>query len=56
MRKSNEELLGEIKRLRDEVEQLREMVGALFSLVFEDMEEEPGNAGLPRGSDFSIYN
>lgn len=56
MRNTNKELLGEIQRLRDEVEQLREMVGALFSLVFEDVEDEPVNAGLPRGSDFSIYN
>ncbi len=55
MKKTNKELLGEIKRLRDEVEQLREMVGALFSMVFDEGEEEQA-PGVPRGSDFSIYN
>lgn len=56
MRKSNKELLGEVQKLRDEVEQLREMVGALFSLMFEEGEEESNVGGGPRPNDFSIYN
>ncbi len=55
MRKSNKDLMGEIQRLREEIQQLRDMVSALFSIVFEDS-EEGGEPFHEREGDFSIYN
>ena len=40
MSPSNEEVLQEVHRLRSEIQQLREIVSALFNAVFEDAEEE----------------
>ena len=34
------ELMEEVQRLRTEIQQLREIVNALFNAVFEDSEEE----------------
>ncbi len=57
MPKSNEELLLEIQRLREEIAQLREMVNTLFNIVFEEIGEEAGPEGFPsRDDDFSMYN
>ena len=54
MNKSNEELAREIRELRDELRQMREIVGVLFSLMVETEDEEEeyagvlGNIELPR--------
>jgi hypothetical protein len=53
---TNEELLSEVKRLREEIAQLREIVSALFNVVFEDVGDEEGGDDLPgRDDDFSLY-
>lgn len=55
MEPTTEELEQEIRRLRDEIAQLREIVGALFNAVFEDL-DEGGLDELPgRDEDFSFY-
>jgi len=54
MQQSTEELLQEIQRLRTEIQQLREMVNALFNAVFEDLEEDWDT--LPHHEDFNAYN
>lgn len=53
---TTEELLREVKQMREEIAQLREIVSALFNVVFEEMEEE-GIDELPgRDDDLSFYN
>jgi len=54
MPQTTEELLAEIQRLRSEIQQLREMVNALFNAVFEDLEEDWDS--LPRHEDYNVYN
>jgi len=54
MPQTTEELLEEIHRLRSEIRQLKEMVNALFSAVFENIDEEWDS--LPRREDYNIYN
>jgi|GEM_PF-1382557 len=54
MTPSNEELLRELQRLRSEIQQLREIVNALFNAVFEDSEE--GWHGPPEKDEFNLYN
>jgi len=54
MGQTNEELLAEVQRLRTEIQQLREVVNALFNAVFEENEEEP--EGVPHREDFNLYN
>lgn len=54
MAQSNEELLAEVQRLRGEIQQLREIVNALFNAVFEDSEE--GWDKVPEREDFNMYN
>ncbi|MEE8199409.1 MAG: hypothetical protein V3R46_02950 [Thermoplasmata archaeon] len=56
MEASKDELMAEVKRLRDEIAQLREMVGALFGVVFEDMGDEEGPEDFPTRDDLSMYN
>ncbi len=56
MARTNEELLLEVQRLRDEIAQLRDMVTALFSMVFEETGEEGLDAIPSREDDFSMYN
>ena len=53
-RDSGEELHVEVRRLRTEIQQLREIVNALFNAVFEDSDEEFG--AEPKGDDHNIYN
>jgi len=53
-RDSREELHQEVRRLRTEIQQLREIVNALFNAVFEDSEEEWDAA--PKGDDNNMYN
>ncbi len=54
MAASNEEVLKEITRLRTEIQQLREIVNALFNAVFEESEEEWDSA--PDKDEFNLYN
>jgi hypothetical protein len=54
MAHSNEEVLQEIHRLRSEIQQLREIVSALFNAVFEDSEEEW--EAVPDKDEFNLYN
>jgi len=51
---SGEELQQEVRRLRTEIQQLREIVNALFNAVFEDQE---GWDSPPHGDeDHHMYN
>ena len=52
---SSDELHQEVRRLRTEIQQLREIVNALFNAVFEDSAEEWDSQ--PRGDDNQqMYN
>jgi hypothetical protein len=50
----NEDLHREVRRLRTEIQQLREIVNALFNAVFEDQEGE--FESRPGGEDNAMYN
>lgn len=54
MDSSNESLHEEVQRLRTEIQQLREIVHALFNAVFEDASEE--FEPLPNRDDNHMYN
>jgi len=54
MAPTNEEVFQEIQRLRGEIQQLREIVSALFNAVFEDSEE--GWDSAPEKDEFNLYN
>lgn len=54
MNASNEQVLKELGKLRTEIEQLREIVNALFNAVFEDSEE--GWEPTPEKGEFNLYN
>jgi hypothetical protein len=58
MAKSNDELLGEIKRLRSEVQQLREVVNTLVNMVmeFEEVDDEMEPPTRPPQDHFTMYN
>ncbi len=51
---SNEEVLREVQRLRTEIQQLREIVNALFNAVFEESDEDWD--ALPEKDEFNLYN
>lgn len=51
---SNEEVLQELTRLRSEIQQLREIVNALFNAVFEESDEEWDST--PERDEFNLYN
>ena len=51
---ANDELHQEVRRLRTEIQQLREIVNALFNAVFEDPEAEVDTP--PGRDDHSMYN
>lgn len=51
---TNEEVFQEVQRLRTEIRQLREIVNALFTAVFEDSDEEWDSA--PEKDEFNLYN
>jgi len=52
---TNDDLHREVRRLRTEIQQLKEIVNALFNAVFEDPEGE--FEGTPRGDENSqMYN
>ncbi|HKZ99754.1 MAG TPA: hypothetical protein VJ326_09235 [Thermoplasmata archaeon] len=54
MAPSNDEVLQELTRLRSEIQQLREIVSALFNAVFEENEEEWET--VPEKDEFNLYN
>ncbi len=51
---SNEELMRELSRLRSEIQQLREVVSALFNAVFEEGDEDWDT--VPEKDEFNLYN
>ncbi len=51
---SNDTVMKELTRLRTEIQQLREIVNALFNAVFEDSDEEWESA--PEKDEFNLYN
>lgn len=55
MRASNEELLEEIKRLKLELQQIRDVVNTLLSMVVEESEEEIEEMDFRFNQDFSMY-
>ncbi len=58
MPKANDELLHEIKRLRSEVQQLREIVNSLVNIVmeYEEMDDEMELPVRPPLDNFSLHN
>jgi uncharacterized coiled-coil DUF342 family protein len=56
MSDETKELLAEIRRLRAELQEVREIVNTLFNMVVEvDLDEEFENINDPR-SNLSMYN
>ncbi len=55
MTASNEELLEEIKRLRLELQQIRDVVNTLLSMVVEEPEDEIEELDFRFNQDFSMY-
>ena len=51
---SNDDVMKELTRLRTEIQQLREVVNALFNAVFEESDEEWDSA--PEKDEFNLYN
>ncbi len=51
---SNEDVMKELTRLRTEIQQLREVVNALFNAVFEESDEEWDPT--PEKDEFNLYN
>lgn len=54
MDSSPEALQEEVRRLRTEIQQLREIVNALFNAVFEESDEEW--EAVPNRDDHHMYN
>ena len=54
MAQTNEEIFQELQRLRTELQQLREIVNALFNAVFEENESEWDSS--PEKDEFNLYN
>jgi len=54
MAQSNEEVMRELARLRTEIQQLREVVSALFNAVFEEGDEDWET--VPEKDEFNLYN
>ncbi|HEY5605044.1 MAG TPA: hypothetical protein VIL45_00820 [Thermoplasmata archaeon] len=54
MAHSNDDVLKELQRLRTEIQQLREVVSALFNAVFEDADEDWDT--VPEKDEFNLYN
>ena len=51
---SNDDVMKELTRLRTEIQQLREVVNALFNAVFEESDE--GWDSTPEKDEFNLYN
>ncbi len=51
---SNEDVMRELQRLRGEIQQLREVVSALFNAVFEETDEDWDT--VPEKDEFNLYN
>jgi cell division septum initiation protein DivIVA len=61
MAKNNEDLAREIKELREEVQQMKEILSLLFTLVAEQEGEEDdedfiSDQGMPSVNDFKTNN
>ncbi len=54
MDSSPDDVMKELTRLRTEIQQLREIVNALFNAVFEDSDE--GWDSSPEKDEFNLYN
>ncbi len=54
MAASNEDVMKELNRLRTEIQQLREVVNALFNAVFEESDEDWDST--PEKDEFNLYN
>jgi tetrahydromethanopterin S-methyltransferase subunit B len=54
MAASNDDVMKELNRLRGEIQQLREVVNALFNAVFEESDEEWNSQ--PEKDEFNLYN
>lgn len=54
MAPSNDEVMHELARLRTEIQQLREVVSALFNAVFEESDEDWDT--VPEKDEFNLYN
>lgn len=54
MAQSNDDVLKELQRLRTEIQQLREVVSALFNAVFEEADEDWDT--VPEKGEFNLYN
>ena len=50
------DLALEVQRLRTEIQQLREIVNALFNAVFEENEDEEWESGPEKDDRFHLYN
>ena len=52
LNKTNEDLAREIDKLREELRQMREIVGVLLNMVIDEEEDDvalfPGNSEVPR--------
>jgi hypothetical protein len=51
---SNDDVMRELARLRTEIQQLREVVSALFNAVFEEGDEDWDT--VPEKDEFNLYN
>lgn len=51
---SSDDVMKELHRLRTEIQQLREVVSALFNAVFEDQDEDWES--VPDKDEFNLYN
>lgn len=54
MAPSNDDVLRELQRLRTEIQQLREIVNALFTAVFDESDEDWDR--VPDKDEFNLYN
>ncbi len=54
MAHSSDDVLKELQRLRTEIQQLREVVSALFNAVFEEADEDWDT--VPEKDEFNLYN
>ncbi|MCE5297193.1 MAG: hypothetical protein LLG16_08855 [Euryarchaeota archaeon] len=56
MSKTNEDLAREIRDLREEIKQMKEIVGVLFTMVFESEDEEEEAGLFPSGMEIPRMN
>ncbi|QLH74633.1 MAG: hypothetical protein HPY73_03650 [Methanomassiliicoccales archaeon] len=56
MDKDHEDLVKEIRELREEIRQMKEIVGVLFSMITEAEDEEEGIGLFPNGMEIPRMN